>query len=141
MVRPAAGAAPLVGAVVGGRYRLIQLLGSGGTGDVYLAEDQSTRVRVAVKVLRAALRDSPELVARFHREAGAAARVHHPNVRAVLQAPFERDGVRTGDEIEQLQARELSERLRDVSVVARITPIDKLRIVEALQLTEPITAK
>jgi serine/threonine-protein kinase len=93
MVRPAAGAAPLVGAVVGGRYRLIQLLGSGGTGDVYLAEERTTRVRVAVKVLRAELRNAPDLVARFHREAETAARVRHPNVRAVLQAPFERDGV------------------------------------------------
>ena len=92
MVRPAAGAAPLVGAVVGGRWRLIQLLASGGTGDVYLAEDRSTRVRVAVKVLRAELRDSPDMVARFRREAEAGAQVRHPNVRAVLQAPFERDG-------------------------------------------------
>ena len=50
-----------------------------------------------------------------------------------LGLPVERDGVMTGDEIEQLQARELSERLRDVSVVARITPIDKLRIVECLR--------
>src|SRR5260221_14418165 len=89
---PAAGAPPLVGAVVGGRYRLIQLLGSGGTGDVYLAEGREGR-RVAVKVLRAELRDVPELVRRFHREAEAAAVVCHPNVRAVLKGPVERDGV------------------------------------------------
>jgi serine/threonine-protein kinase len=88
-----AGAPPLVGAVVGGRYRLIQLLGSGGTGDVYLAEALRDRSRVAIKVLRAELRDSSEIVRRFRREAEAAARVRHVNVRAVLQAPFERDGV------------------------------------------------
>ena len=90
---PPGGASLLVGAVVGGRHRLIQLLGSGGTGDVYLAESLKDRSRVAIKVLRAELRASPEIVRRFRREAEAAARVRHVNVRAVLQAPFERDGV------------------------------------------------
>jgi magnesium-transporting ATPase (P-type) len=50
-----------------------------------------------------------------------------------LGLPIDADAVMTGDEIEQLHAGELSERLRGVSVVARITPIDKVRIVECLQ--------
>jgi serine/threonine protein kinase len=87
------GAPPLVGAIVGGRYRLIQLIGSGGTGDVYLAERLRGRERVAIKVLRAEHGATPELGRRFRREAEAAARVRHDNVLAVLEAPFERDGV------------------------------------------------
>ena len=86
----------LVGTVVGGRYRVIQLLGSGGTGHVYLAElcdslrsakIAAPRRRVAIKVLRDEHRDEPELVARFDREAVAALRIHHPNVRAVECPP------------------------------------------------------
>ncbi len=101
---------PLVGAIVGGRYRLIQLIGSGGTGDVYLAERMRGRERVAIKVLRAEHAATPgfgaepgscpaephrhpALTRRFHREAEAAARVRHENVLAVLEPPFERDGV------------------------------------------------
>ena len=80
---------------MGNRYRLIQLLGSGGTGQVYLAElcdpgcgrmtGQSAvpRQRFALKVLRAEHRGEPELVARFEREAVAGARIHHPNVLAI----------------------------------------------------------
>ncbi len=96
----------LVGTVVGGRYRVIQLLGSGGTGQVYLAELIDARSsaklavprrRVAIKVLRDEHRDDPGLVARFDREAVAAARIAHPNVRAVEGAPtpWEGDGERS----------------------------------------------
>jgi eukaryotic-like serine/threonine-protein kinase len=95
----------LVGMVVGGRYRVIQLLGSGGTGQVYLAElCDSTRSgkppvprrRFALKMLRDEHCDEPELVARFDREAMAAARIRHPNVLAVESAPtrWEGDGER-----------------------------------------------
>ena len=101
MRRPPVPVPALVGTVVGGRYRVIQLLGSGGTGQVYLAElcdarpaarGAERRRRVAIKVLRAEHRAEPELVARFDREAVAAARIHHPNVRAVEGAPMQGDG-------------------------------------------------
>jgi serine/threonine-protein kinase len=91
----------LVGTVVGGRYRVIQLLGSGGTGQIYLAEvgDErrspkraAPRARVAIKVLRDEHRDDPDLCARFDREAVAAARIRHPNVLAVEGAPTQGEG-------------------------------------------------
>jgi serine/threonine protein kinase len=94
-------APPLVGTVVGGRYRVIQLLGSGGTGQVYLAElcesgravkPAAARLRFAIKVLRDEHRDEPDLVARFDREALAAARIRHPNVLAVESGPTRWDG-------------------------------------------------
>jgi serine/threonine-protein kinase len=93
MPRPAAPL--LLGKVLGGRLRFVQLLGSGGIGDVYLAEPvvPDPRGRVAVKVLREEHRGDPELCERFRREAEAAAHVEHENVIAVLEGPVERDGV------------------------------------------------
>ncbi|AUX21103.1 hypothetical protein SOCEGT47_015810 [Sorangium cellulosum] len=78
----------LVGKLLCNKYRVVQLLGSGGVGHVYLAErlerpHEAAAARVAVKVLRAELRDDPLLVARFEREAAAASRVRHPNVLRV----------------------------------------------------------
>ncbi|WP_437969640.1 serine/threonine-protein kinase [Sorangium sp. So ce260] len=78
----------LVGKLLCNKYRVVQLLGSGGVGHVYLADrtgrpHAAAPSRVAVKVLRAELRDDPLLVARFEREAGAASRVRHPNVLCV----------------------------------------------------------
>ncbi|WP_437929700.1 serine/threonine-protein kinase [Sorangium sp. So ce291] len=78
----------LVGKLLCNKYRVVQLLGSGGVGHVYLADrigrpHEAAPSRVAVKVLRAELRDDPLLVARFEREAAAASRVRHPNVLCV----------------------------------------------------------
>lgn len=78
----------LVGKLLCSKYRVVQLLGSGGVGHVYLAEraarpGDASPTRVAVKVLRAEHRDDPLLVARFEREAAAASRVRHPNVLRV----------------------------------------------------------
>jgi eukaryotic-like serine/threonine-protein kinase len=69
-----------VGTILAGRYRIIQVLGSGGMGHVYLAERRPPGDRVAVKVMRAERRRNASLVARFEREASAASRIHHPNV-------------------------------------------------------------
>ena len=87
--RPAPDA--LVGRVLCGRYRVVQLLGSGGVGDVYLVERAGARppARLALKVLRAEHRRTPAIVARFEREAEAAARVRHTSVLRV--EPLERD--------------------------------------------------
>jgi eukaryotic-like serine/threonine-protein kinase len=77
-------ASGLVGKLVGGRFRIVQHLGSGGTGHVYLAERvaDARGERVALKVLRAEHRQGAPL-ARFSREARAAALVNHPNVLRV----------------------------------------------------------
>src|SRR5262245_24082108 len=66
-----------------GPYVLLGLLGRGGMGDVYLAHDPALRRQVALKVLPPELADDPELAARFHAEAAAAAAVQHPAVVGV----------------------------------------------------------
>jgi eukaryotic-like serine/threonine-protein kinase len=72
---------PLIGRVLMGRYRLSRVLGEGGMGKVYLAEQKlGTAVRkVAVKTLRAELSQDPQLVGRFHRECETVVQLHHPN--------------------------------------------------------------
>jgi serine/threonine-protein kinase len=70
----------LVGQTIGGRYRIDRLLGEGGMGAVYEAEHTLMHKRVAVKVLHAEMSLMSEVVARFEREAMAAAHIEHPNV-------------------------------------------------------------
>ena len=71
-----------VGTVLSDRYRLDSLLGEGGMGKVYAAEHVMMRKRLAVKILHRELTAVPEVVARFEREAMAAANIDHPNVAA-----------------------------------------------------------
>jgi serine/threonine-protein kinase len=75
-------AAELVGKIIADRYRVLEALGAGGMGTVYRAEHIHMRKPVAVKVLHRQLTHLPEIVARFEREAIAAARIAHPNVAA-----------------------------------------------------------
>ncbi len=72
----------LVGTTLAGRYKIEGLLGEGGMGAVYLAQHVGIRKRVAIKVLHPETSQNPELVARFEREAIAAAHVEHPNITA-----------------------------------------------------------
>jgi hypothetical protein len=70
-----------------GRYELGEVIGRGGMGTVYRATDLILRRTVAVKVLPAALAESdPTHVARFEREARAAASLNHPGVVAVYDS-------------------------------------------------------
>jgi tRNA A-37 threonylcarbamoyl transferase component Bud32 len=65
------------------RYRLVELVGSGGMATVYKGMDTLLRRPVAIKVLRHAYADDPSFLARFQQEARAAARLDHPNVVTV----------------------------------------------------------
>lgn len=68
------------GRVLDGRYRLVALLGRGGMGEVYRAEDLRLEQAVALKVLPAALADDPDMLARFVAEVRIGRQVSHPNV-------------------------------------------------------------
>ncbi|MFJ2743242.1 protein kinase [Streptomyces sp. NPDC087440] len=82
-----ANGADLTGEVLGGRYRVIEIIGRGGMGVVARAVDQLLNREVAVKVLRSYTDASPaelaELRSRMRREAQAAARIHHHGVVTV----------------------------------------------------------
>ncbi len=68
------------GTIIAERYRIDSLLGEGGMGKVYAAEHVHMRKQVAIKVLHAEMSTTPEVVARFEREAVAAGKITHPNV-------------------------------------------------------------
>ncbi len=70
----------------GGRYKLGALIGSGGMADVYIAQDTRLAREVAVKVLRSDLARDPSFVARFRKEAFAAAGLNHPGIVAVYDS-------------------------------------------------------
>lgn len=63
-----------------GRYELQEPLSQGGRAEVWKAFDIQTRQYVAIKFLYAGLREDPDFIARFQREAPVVAALHHPNI-------------------------------------------------------------
>lgn len=74
---------PLIGKVIDGRYRIEDVLGTGGVGVVYQAEHLKLQRRVAIKVLHEKLGNIDELRRRFEREGQALSALSHPNVVSV----------------------------------------------------------
>ena len=62
-----------------GRYHVERLLGAGGMGAVYLAEDPALKRHLAIKIVQVAT-GQQEVLARFQREAEVSAHLNHPNV-------------------------------------------------------------
>ncbi|MBA2665143.1 MAG: serine/threonine protein kinase [Bradymonadaceae bacterium] len=79
-------------ALLSGRYRVEKCLGEGGMGVVYRAEHVLMKKTVAVKVLHPEMTQNEEVVARFQREAQAAANINHPNVCAATDFGQTEDG-------------------------------------------------
>ncbi|MCX4245914.1 serine/threonine protein kinase [Paraliomyxa miuraensis] len=73
----------------GGRYELLERIGSGGMGAVFRGRDHKLGCDRAVKVLDGRFASIPAFIQRFRREANAASRIAHPNVVAVLDVAEE----------------------------------------------------
>ena len=84
---------PLVGEVLAGTFRILELLGEGGMGRVYEAEHVRLPRRFAVKVMHESLVVLTEAMARFEREAQAAARIASEHVVEVVDVIRTRDGL------------------------------------------------
>ena len=75
-----------------GPYRLLQLIGEGGMGEVWLAEQlEPVRRRVAIKVIKAGM-DTKQVVARFESERQALALMDHPAIARVLDGGSTSEG-------------------------------------------------
>lgn len=105
-------AAPMTDALIGttlSHYRIDSLLGAGGMGIVYRAEDVRLGRPVAVKLLSDALVTNPQALARFNQEARAASALNHPNICVVFDVGFEQG--RAFIVMEQLEGETLKARL------------------------------
>ena len=73
-----------VGQLIEGKYRIIELIGEGGMGAVYLGENVRIQRKVAIKVLHGAYSSNVEVAQRFEREAQAAGRIGNDHILEVL---------------------------------------------------------
>jgi serine/threonine protein kinase len=81
-----------IGTVIAKRYKLLSMLGEGGIGTVYLADDMKGGTQVALKMLRRDYADDPEIVARFDREAKAMMALAHEHIVQALNFGRSPDG-------------------------------------------------
>jgi serine/threonine-protein kinase len=75
-----------------GNFQVVRLLGEGGFGEVYEAENPFLQRRAAIKVLHTGMVQDPELVRRFLNEARAASAIRHPNIIEVFDAGVTPEG-------------------------------------------------
>ena len=84
---------PLIGRVIGGSYVLQEVVGVGGMGRVYRAEQSTLGRTVAVKVIHPHLLGDEQTVARFYQEARASSRLNHPNSVSIIDFGRTDDGI------------------------------------------------
>ncbi len=83
---------PQPGTIFGGRYKLLQNIGEGGMGSVWVAEQkQPVRRKVAIKLVKAGM-DSKQVLARFEAERQALAMMDHPNIAKVFDGGITEHG-------------------------------------------------
>ena len=109
----------LPGAVLAGRYRIVALLGKGGMGEVYRADDLTLGQPVALKFLPEAAAGNEDFLSRFRNEVRTARRVSHPNVCRVYDVG-EVDG-QTFLSMEYVDGEDLASLLRRIGRL----PVDK----------------
>jgi tetratricopeptide (TPR) repeat protein len=121
----------LVGRTLGA-YRILEALGSGGMGQVYLALDPRLDRRVALKVLPREMAEHPEKIKRFEREAQAVASLSHPGI-VMLHSIEEAEGLRFLT-MELVEGETLSK-----SIPARGFPMERFLSL-AIGLTDAVSA-
>jgi serine/threonine-protein kinase len=107
-----------------GNYRIVRLLGEGGFGEVYLAENPLIERRAAVKVLHRTLAQDTELVRRFLNEARAASAIRHRNIIEVFDAGVTPEGA----------PYILMEFLEGVSLQKRLADKGRLALAQAFEV-------
>ncbi|HEX7831801.1 MAG TPA: serine/threonine-protein kinase, partial [Thermoanaerobaculia bacterium] len=125
------------GELVAGRYVIKGLLGVGGMGEVYEAEDRELRETVALKIIRPEIASNTRILERFRREIQLARRVTHPNVCRIYDVSHHLSRSEAGEverkitfvSMELLHGRTLSSQLREHG---RMSTADALPIVRQM---------
>lgn len=112
------------GQVLGGRYRIDEILGQGGMSAVYKAYDPNLKRVVAVKMIHPHLAGDPKFLVRFEEEAAAVAQLRHPNIVQVWD--FNHDGDQYYMVQEFVPGETLQERLRRLNRVGRRLSVDEV---------------
>jgi dienelactone hydrolase len=124
--------ATAVGALLAGKYRLLEVLGRGGMGIVYKAEDISLHRPVALKFLPAERGGAPNARERFFMEARAAAALSHPHICTIYEIHDE--GETPFIAMECIEGQSLRARISEL-------PLPTVEAVElAIQISEALTA-
>jgi TolB-like protein/predicted Ser/Thr protein kinase len=108
------------------RYRILEKLGAGGMGEVYLAEDTELRRKVALKVLPEEMASDPERLERFKREARAVAALNHPNIVTIYSV----------EEVEGVHF--LTMEMVEGKTLADLVPVQGLQLDRFFELAIPI---
>lgn len=112
---------------IAGRYQLERRLGAGGMSTVFLARDSVLERLVAVKLLAEHLSDDEDFVARFRREALAAARLQHPNIVQVFDSGEDQPSTRHFIVMEYVNGPSCADLLRETPKLAIEQTVDIVR--------------
>ncbi len=122
------------GELLAGRYRIAKIIGKGGMGEVYQAEDLELHAGVAIKVVLPEIAERPEVIERFRREVHLARKVTHPNVCRIFDLGYHVVG--PGKKITFLTM----ELLPGESLASRIARAGPMTPAEALPLVRQMAA-
>ncbi len=103
----------MIGKVLGGRYKIIEMLGQGEMGTVYKAYDTRLERTVAIRVLSESLSSNTNYIKRFYLEAGAIAQLSHPNIVSIYD--IDREDSLYYISMEYLKGKTLRELLEETS--------------------------
>ena len=123
--QPVAASDDYIGKLVANKYKVELMLGEGGMGKVYKANQLALDKPVVLKVLRQALLGDERTVARFQREAKAASRLNHPNSISVLDFGQAEDGAMY-IAMEYVQGKDLHQ------ILSREWPLAEARVVRIM---------
>ncbi len=110
-----------------GAYKIIELLGAGGMGEVYLAEDSRLGRMVAIKVLPGKFADDPDRLARFEREAKLLASLNHSSIAGIY-------GLEDSDDLRFITM----ELVEGDTLADRLVASGRIELDEALQIAHQI---
>ncbi len=106
----------MIGKIIS-HYKIIEKLGEGGMGQVYLAEDTELHRKAALKFLSSEISSNAEFKARFKREAQATAALNHPNIVTVYEVAEVEDG--TYIAMEYVEGQSLKELIEALAMDAK----------------------